>query len=63
MAATPDRDDFRWKRITRLCAVIGFLACVVAILLRIPVPWGFFVLLVGMWFGPDVYEHFGAGPR
>lgn len=54
-------EDARWKRTTRRLAVVGFAVCCVAVLLEISVPWGFFVLLVGMFFGPDVYEQFGPG--
>ncbi len=53
--------DKIWQTITRVLAVAGFVVVSTATLMGLSVPWGFYVLLVGLFFGPDVYEHFGPG--
>lgn len=53
--------DTAWQTVTRVLAVAGFVIVSVATLKGLAVPWGFYVLLVGLFFGPDVYEHFGPG--
>lgn len=53
--------DSIWQTIVRSLAVIGFAVTLIALMRGIPVPWGFFVLLIGMFFGPDVYRRIGPG--
>jgi hypothetical protein len=48
-----------WEATIRVLAVAGFVIVSIALLSGITVPWGFFVLLIGMFFGPDVYKHLG----
>jgi hypothetical protein len=51
--------DTIWQTTTRTLAVVGFVVVLVAVLLGLTVPWGLFVILAGLFFGPDVYEHLG----
>lgn len=50
-----------WQTTTRILAVAGFVVVSLALLQGRTVPTGFYVILVGLFFGPDVYNRFGPG--
>jgi len=52
-----------WEVVTRTLAVVGFVATIPLIAVGADVPWGWFILLVGLFFGPDAYAQFGPGDK
>lgn len=42
-----------WTWVTRICAVGGFIALIIGPGID-HTPWGFYIMLIGLFFGPDV---------
>lgn len=54
-----DREKLWWERVGRALAVGGIVYLL--IVAGLSAPWGAYVLLIGLFFGPDVYRQFGPG--